>query len=166
MIMQSKMGIWSIFTTAVQQKEVQLQYAPGVLYVVAKVTLFHLTGPHFDKEAYFSVGGGCATVRECAQEGIVSNDGVDNSIRVCEAELCNDEELCNVEDCKCNDSVLTTTTSSAADDFMCYECDVGDSECNGPNETNEERISQTACPTEKCLISGTFMSLANCSSKE
>jgi len=92
-------------------------------------------------------GGGCVTLRECAEEGIVSNDGVDTHIRVCEAGLCNDEELCNVEDCECNDSAASTTSP---DDFMCYECDVRDSECKG---TNGREISQTACPTEKCLIS-------------
>ena len=59
-------------------------------------------------------GGGCATLRECADEGIVSSDGVDTSIRVCEAELCNDEGLCNVEDCKCYNSaasILSLSTS-------------------------------------------------------
>ena len=43
---------------------------------------------------------------------------------------------------------------SSADDFMCYECDARDPECKA---TNERDISQTACPTEKCLISGTVL---------
>ena len=37
MIMQYRMGIWSIFITAVQQREVQHQCAPDALYVVEKV---------------------------------------------------------------------------------------------------------------------------------
>ena len=104
-----------------------------------------------NNRANISIGGGCVTLRECAEEGIVSNDGVDTHIRVCEAGLCNDEELCNVEDCECNDSAASSTSP---DDFMCYECDVRDSECKG---TNGREISQTACPTEKCLISGTVL---------
>ena len=79
-------------------------------------------------------------MRACAEEVTESYDPVDAHIRVCDAELCNDE----CEDCECSDS--------AAEDFMCYECDVRDSECKG---TNGRDISQTACPSEKCLISGT-----------
>ena len=90
-------------------------------------------------------------MRECATESIGSSNGVDTHIRVCETELCNDEELCNAVDCECNDSAITTTPSP--DDFMCYECDITDPQCNG---TNGIEISQTSCPTEKCLISGTY----------
>ena len=39
MIMQSKMGIWSIFITSVRQREVRHHYAPDALYVVEKVNL-------------------------------------------------------------------------------------------------------------------------------
>ena len=53
-------------------------------------------------------------MRECATESTVSSDGVDTHIRVCETELCNDEELCNVEDCECSDSAASIMSMGKA----------------------------------------------------
>ena len=44
----------------------------------------------------------------------------------------------------------------SAEDFMCYECDIRNSDCTA---TNGRDISKTACTTEKCLISGTILLL-------
>ena len=112
MIMQSKMGIWSIFITAVRQREVRHQCAPDAHYVVVKVKIILplKTRSYLNNRADISIGGGCVTVRECAEEGIVSIDWVDTHIRVCDAELCNDE----CEDCECNDSAASILSVSTA----------------------------------------------------
>ena len=93
-------------------------------------------------------------MRECAEEDNASNNGVDTQVRVCETELCNNEELCHVENCECD--MTTTSTAPSADNFMCYKCDVRDPGCQVPNGTS---FSKTSCPTEKCLVSGSIMSV-------
>ena len=95
-------------------------------------------------------------MRECAEEDIASNNGVDTQVRVCETELCNNEELCHVENCECD--MTTTSTTPSADNFMCYKCDVRDPGCQVSNGTS---FSKTSCPTEKCLVSGSIMSVTN-----
>ena len=111
MIMQTQMGIWSIFITVVRQREVRHHCAPDALYVVEKVKpISPIKGPNVNNRANISTGGGCVSVRACAENGTVSYDPVDAHIRVCDAELCNDE----CEDCECSDSAASILSITKA----------------------------------------------------
>ena len=107
MIMHSKMGIWITSIIAVGLREEQHLCAPDALYVVemVKIMMPHEKKFECNNKTNISTDGGCATVRECAEEGFVSSNGVNSQICVCETERCNDQPT---EDCECSDSAAPT----------------------------------------------------------